>query len=62
MAHQNHFLTAELLEQTSEFYIAGHLRSARLIYLVSILSLTILIVALPFILVDVSVRSNGVME
>lgn len=52
----------ELINQTIEGYLRKYSRSTNIIYWTIILSLVLLLGALPFLLIDVSVKSTGTLK
>lgn len=58
----NQIFPAEILEQTAEYQLAQHSRTTQIIYNLLVLSLLALVVSLPFLFIDISVKSSGLLR
>lgn len=56
------FFPSELAHLTTEGYLHKYSRSTNVIYLSIVLSLLLLLASLPFLFIDVSVKSNGMLK
>lgn len=52
----------EIIEFTTEHHLARHSRSSQIIYIILVLSLLAFVTLLPFLLIDVSVKSTGLLK
>lgn len=52
----------EILERTTEYHLSRHRSSTQVVYITILLALLVAIAILPFLNVDVSVKSQGLLK